>query len=295
MLNANQVPWGDHYNDFKQLVHRKHSAHRPILDALLNDLRGRFETFEANRIRLELVPQVTRTDTQCDALKSCYKDGNKFLSDLLELLGFADGNQPVRLCPYCQLFPVGAWDHFLPSTDFPDFYAHPLNLVRACKHCNEDKGANRVVPLRETIHPYFDALHIWYLRCTVAHDGNFTVEFAIDPDVTDPDYDAYVHAVVERHFAAYELGRKFRAEASRKIADFTTNMAKIAEIHPISILDVEREIRHERAKLIRQGEGPNSWQLAFWDGMARCVGLDQIIRSDPLVGCHSAAVAGVIG
>lgn len=284
MLNATRVPAGGYYSGFVELVQRKRSAHRPVLDAILPSLQGRFELLEQNRLRPELVPKVERSDAECEALESCYKDGEKFLRDLSVALGFDDDTQPAQLCPYCQLFPVRVWDHFLPSSKYPDFFAHPLNLIRACSECNEDKGAGRVVPVRETVHPYFDPLHIWYLKCTITHDGHeFAADYRIDPDVASPDYDPYVHEVVERHFRAYRLGRKFRAETGRKIVDFKFNMAKLAETGPLTEEDVAREIRYEVRKLLMRGEHANSWQLAFWEGMRTFVGLIDLINKDPVI------------
>ena len=145
--------------------------------------------------------------------------------------------------------------------------------------------------MRQTVHPYFDALHVQYLKCTVSYDTDFCVTFTIEPDQAHPDYSTYLHTIVEQHFRTYGLARKFKAEASRKVVDFRTNMAKVAEDGPIRLQDVDREIRYEVNKAIGQKEGPNSWILSFWEGIRSCPDLVVKLNGD-LVIQRAVATAG---
>lgn len=285
MRNTNRVPMGDFVADFAELVRRKHrtSPYKAVLQSLSAELGQRYVDFQAAAPRLERIATVARSADQIEALQSCYVSGERFHKDLREALGLDDDTAPVQSCPYCQLAPVGVWDHFLPSSAYPDFFAHPLNLIRACDGCNQEKGDRRVIPERQTIHPYFDHLDVQYLRCIVEYDKDFSVEFAIKPDVTADGYCSYTHRVVESHFNAYGLARKFRAEASRKINDFRTNMAKVAESGPIITDDIDREVRYEVNKALNTGEGPNSWILALWDGLKACPNLVTILNQDPAI------------
>jgi hypothetical protein len=117
----------------------------------------------------------------------------------------------------------------------------------------------------------------------VSYDRDFQIDFAISPDDTAPGYCPYTHQVVNLHFSAYGLARKFKAEASRKVIDFKTNMAKVAERGPIEAGDIDRELRHEVNKALTSGEGPNSWILAFWEGVRSCTDLVTVLNQDPAI------------
>jgi hypothetical protein len=285
MRNTNRVPVGDFAAEFVELVRRKHntSSYKAVLQSLSTELSHRYAAFHAAAPRLERLATVVRSADQIEALRSCYVSGKRFHNNLRGALGLDDDTAPVQSCPYCQLAPVGVWDHFLPSSAYPDFFVHPLNLIRACSGCNQEKGDRRVTPERQTIHPYFDRLDVQYLQCTVDYIKDFSIEFVIRPDVTADEYCSYTHTVVESHFNAYGLARKFRAEASRKINDFRTNMAKVAERGQITTEDVDLELRYEVNKALFSGEGPNSWTLALWNGLGACPNLVSILNQDPAI------------
>ncbi|WP_434529152.1 hypothetical protein [Vibrio sp. K4] len=64
------------------------------------------------------------------------------------------------ICPGCQNNYAtlrSTLDHYLPSSNYPNFYVFPLNLIPTCGDCNRIK--NDVIPTNKQDnlpHPYFD-------------------------------------------------------------------------------------------------------------------------------------------
>jgi hypothetical protein len=268
------APNGNHFADFKSLVKRKHSGvDRTILASLFQDIEARYDEYNHNKTKPELVTIVNRLQDEEAALKSCYDNSVKFKAGLGAATSAA---MPTPRCPYCQIDPARTWDHFLPAALFPDYYVYPPNLLRVCSSCNEGKNVGRVHPIRKTLHPYYDPLSkTRYLKCTIERRAKLTAIFSIDPDRTAHDYDAYIEEVARKHFDSYDLARKFCAESSRMIGDFEREIKDIFEITN-SLPDqkwIDRIIGSQKKALLQKGEGPNNWEIAFWDGMNDFPGL----------------------
>lgn len=270
------VPVGNHFDEFKKLVARKDDGPvKIVLEKNCSKIELRFAKYEQNRQTPENIDFVKRTKKLKNALKSCYDNSEKFKSDILEAMAI-DDTKPTPRCPYCQIDPARTWDHFLPASKFPDFYVYPPNLIRACNNCNETKNTNRVTPVRKTINPFFDPLdNVRYLKCTIQRTGELIPTFSIDPDTTVPTYSGYVDGIVRHHFESYDLSRKFRAEASSKISSFKKDIKYAYRL--TGQLPTQRTIDDlielERHDLIQRGDGANSWEIVFWDGMHDFQGL----------------------
>lgn len=256
---------------------KKASPDKQLLQSSLELLVDRYLDYVAHSPRLEGFPRLLVSQTLRTALKKCYEGTSRFKRELSESLDIV--NRP-RLCAYCQLKHADTWDHYLPSSLYPDLYVHPFNLVRVCHGCNEAKGDRRVTPTRQTVHPYFDKLEFNYLKCTVVYDLDFQVSFSIDPDTSASGYCSYTHSIVSAHFEEYGLSRQFRAEASALVEDIRTNMAKIAEQRIIEQSDIDTEYWHERRKHQNRLGEFNNWKIAFLDGFHSCPGLVNHLNTD---------------
>lgn len=62
-----------------------------------------------------------------------------------------------KCCPLCGYQGTVQVDHFLPVTEYPEFYIYSDNLVPACK-CNQTKSKKikGTHPNERFLHPYFD-------------------------------------------------------------------------------------------------------------------------------------------
>ena len=266
MINI-PAPIGDHFAEFQDLVDRKSPGQdRTTLVAMAATIETRFGVYSINKLKPEDVPVVSRTQGQKDSLKSCYENSTKFKKDITGV--DEEGHKLTPRCPYCQINPASTLDHFLPASKFPDFYVYRPNVIHVCSICNEAKGNRFVVPTRRTVNPYFDNLsEVPYLRCSIDGGDELTANFSIDPDTTNPNYDAYVAEVVTQHFEKYGLARKFRTEASRKISDFRRDVMDWQDLagDPPDQVVLDRIL--DRRILSVCNNGPNHWELAFWEGM----------------------------
>jgi len=263
------VPSGDYLAEFKALVNRKKSGpDKTTLVAMFASIGARYTEYHTNRFCVEDVSMVERSTAEKQSLKSCYMNSTKLKQGLIGDDG--GGHKPTPRCPYCQIDRASTWDHFLPSSKFPDFYVFPKNLIHVCPLCNETKGNRNVVPERKTVHPYFDKLsEMSYLKCTVLGGIELTVHYSINPDATDPNYDVYTARIIEQHFVIYGLARKFRAEAASKIAEFKKEIQFWTQTVSIQLSPeiLNKSIDSKINNLVVRGEGPNHWEVALWNGM----------------------------
>lgn len=277
MINAS-LPYDDgfdHIAELQAIISRKDDnpvPRRTTLTAIFQRLRNRYNEFLDHRHTLERVTLIPRTVDEIEALGSCYKSGTKFYRSLLAP-DFREYAAPLPRCPYCQIEIARTWDHFLPSSQYPDFFVFRPNLVRVCHHCNERKGDTHVSPIRQTIHPYFDALSdVRYLACDVEYDQQLTLTFRIDSDITHPDYDPNVEGVVQEHFRVYGLERIFRAEASSKVTSLVAQARLCEQVKGMAPdqATIDLIVNGELIALARRGNHLNHWETAFWNGARAC-------------------------
>jgi len=274
------APIEDNFTIFMDLVDRKKngSIKKSLMEMSLV-IKERYTEYLENSSMVENVQEVNRNIIQINALKSCYKNSLIFKHKLLERSD--SSHNPTPRCPYCQIDRSTTWDHFLPSSKYPDFYVFGPNLIHACSFCNEKKGNKFVIPIRKTIHPYFDNLsEISYLNCTVQSDIELTAYYSIKGYSAEENHDPYTREIVKQHFDIYGLARKFRAEASCKIAEFRREVHFWTQTTPVPLSEeiLTKLINSKIDVLLDRGEGPNHWELALWFGMKDFPGLHRSLQ-----------------
>lgn len=103
-------------------------------------------------------------------------------------------------------------DHFLPSSNYPNFFVLPWNLVPTCGDCNRIK--NNVSPISKSDnlpHPYFNPLIFKknWLKVVVQHVKPLKYEFVFDEKLS-----ASEKQMVINHLIAYELEDVFLTHIS---------------------------------------------------------------------------------
>lgn len=270
-----QLSDADDFLNFQSLVKRKNPGPaRDLLVAMFPVIKGRYEHYSARKLKPETVTPAKRNTAECAALKSCYTNSLKFKRSLTPNADPANP-QPLSRCPYCQIGFAETWDHFLPSSKFPDFFVYQPNLVRVCSGCNETKGNRKVSNPRSTVHPYFDDLNtVSYLSCTITKRSSALIaQFSVAPDSTGHAKDPYIEEIARRHFVGYGLETKLRAEASRKITDFKSEMLLLNTFAPLSTAILHRAMASKLRPLLGAYGAANSWEVAFWKGMTTCTDL----------------------
>ncbi len=149
--------------------------------------------FEANRPKVveafQLYNESSQTRTWCNLPRAAHGQPDAIVVGTLtkgELVSlYSEGvvksrGEPRRIydqimisahdeCPYCggigemgEEGELGTADHFLPKAYFPAYSVMPVNLVPACRLCNEGMGAS--FPTDENLqplHPYLDEDHFF--------------------------------------------------------------------------------------------------------------------------------------
>ncbi|WP_147148380.1 HNH endonuclease [Reyranella soli] len=120
-------------------------------------------------------------------------------------------------CPYCNLGENWEYDHFLPKSIFPEFTLYPPNLIPICKSCNGKKLAR----YRENGERLF--LYVPFeldgasdlLSISVAYVPKLRVSYAL---TNSGAVSSETFAVLNRHFDALNLERRYARQASSLIA-----------------------------------------------------------------------------
>ncbi|WP_157032191.1 HNH endonuclease [Kitasatospora cheerisanensis] len=160
-------------------------------------------------------------------------------------------------CPFCGHGIVRELDHHLPKSSYPALCVTPLNLVPACKDCNDLKGSfvpNS--PESVLIHPYYDRIDDdpW-LSAKVVHTAEPTLDFFVDPPDT---WDQITVSRVKHHFDLFELGRTFGTQANRLVSNIQYGVEKL--LRAVGS-DAVREYLQEEAETRFKS------QLNGWEGV----------------------------
>lgn len=100
----------------------------------------------------------SRAEPIKDCLLSCYYKPTKPLNLLkVEIKQFHSKHDRV-FCPMCETTINQTFDHYLPSSLFPEFSVHAANLIPCCFICNSTKNNNWISDLgvRQYLHFYLD-------------------------------------------------------------------------------------------------------------------------------------------
>jgi 5-methylcytosine-specific restriction endonuclease McrA len=180
------------------------------------------------------------------------------------------------LCPYCGHREVETLDHFLPKAFYPRLSVVPINLVPACYDCNLPKNADYPKTKKEqTLHPYFDNIeNDQCLRMSVNRTTPVTMTFSI---VKCPNWTNEKFERVSRHFETYELNDLYSKQAARELSGKRKQLLDLrnsTDANSVAkFLLTDAASRYEDCK--------NSWQTAFYNGLANDNWFCDVACSDP--------------
>ncbi|MFS0873950.1 HNH endonuclease [Paenibacillus xylanilyticus] len=162
-------------------------------------------------------------------------------------------------CPLCGQRKVSQLDHVLPKAEYPSLVVTPDNLVPSCPECNKKKlDKTPTSSEEETLHPYFDDLGSErFLFASISSSKPASIYFYIHPR---PDWTEQKATRVEYHFKFYELNTLYCIHVIDEIA------AQAAYWDDLSMEVLKEEMKRQAKSRIKHN--PNSWQSAFYEGMA---------------------------
>ena len=164
---------------------------------------------------------------------------------------------PNSICPLCGQGRVGALDHYLPQSEYPEYVVLPANLVPACTECNQAKRAWFATSASDQIlHPYFDNFGgDQWLHARVIPGPSPAVQFyAAGPD----HWSSVDRARVESHFKVFKLARLFTSYAGSELGSIRSHLVDELKGDAGQIKDHLLEQANSRRTAFL-----NSWQTAM--------------------------------
>ncbi|PJN64567.1 hypothetical protein PAEAM_06530 [Paenibacillus sp. GM1FR] len=162
-------------------------------------------------------------------------------------------------CPLCGQRKVSQLDHVLPKAVYPSLVVTPDNLIPSCPECNKKKlDAIATSSAEETLHPYFDDLGSErFLFASISGREPANIKFFIH---SPPDWSDQKSTRLEYHFKFYELNTLYCIHAIDEIA------GQAAFWDDLEVDELKEELKKQAKSRIKNN--PNSWQSAFYAGMA---------------------------
>lgn len=171
-------------------------------------------------------------------------------------------SSPNQKCPYCGFGHVFTLDHYLPKASHPQYSVLMLNLLPACRDCNEGyKGANKGDSgSNQFLHPYFDK-EIYYEQQWLFAEVQESVPATIFFYVSCPlNWTESAKARVRSHFKAFGLQERYGVEAAEELS--TLNL-RLAKRHKNDSAEQIREILDEALEA-EQAKHNNAWKTAMY-------------------------------
>lgn len=168
-------------------------------------------------------------------------------------------------CPYCGIGHVSTLDHFLPKSPFPQFSVLPLNLVPACKDCNEGKNATVTSAIdKQDLHPYFDHQHFindQWLYADIEQSSPITIRFFVNPP---NHWNDISKNRVQAHFIHFNLAARYKIEASSELANISGLLTKYLQSYGQASICQHLTMQAEN----HLSQHVNSWQTALYQALA---------------------------
>lgn len=166
-------------------------------------------------------------------------------------------------CPYCNFGEQWEQDHYLPKSTFPEFTLYAANLVPICKVCN-GKKKTRYHAKGERLFLYaFSELNgvTGLLNVDVGYEPAISVSYSL---IDTGELENF--AVLDRHFQALDLGRRYSRQASSTLARLVRTFRM-----PVSLGLGRRKMRRRIQQMAEDRAAqspPNHWEVALLDHLA---------------------------
>jgi hypothetical protein len=170
-------------------------ALRPTLVPLYAVYAGSTRTLET------MTPHLDFTAQQKKDLLGCYYGSTTPLAKLKADIREAQAAD-LDTCAYCGYGEI-TWDHYLPSSKFPEFSVYPTNLIPCCDPCNKQRSDEWIQDGQRTI------LNVYY-------DDIDQQEILLDASITFPgDLPRARFSLNDEAAARTAFGRFFKRHCER--------------------------------------------------------------------------------
>jgi 5-methylcytosine-specific restriction endonuclease McrA len=205
--------------------------HKALLIAKHKEIVSSYGTFVSaiQKRDLESVKPNKALASVRDSLVSCYTNKSAGIKKLKNDIRTTHGIRVLKYCPMCGITSPSTFDHYLPSSRYPEFAVHPLNLIPCCSICNSTKNDDWLNKddRRQYLHLYSDLIPASdflgvYLHAPVTATGvGATFRLTKPKRVRTQDW-----RLIESHFTKLKLLDRYAEQSNAEIAEILESCAE---------------------------------------------------------------------
>jgi hypothetical protein len=205
--------------------------HKALLVSKHNEIVSSYAVFaealEQNELD-SITPNRALTPLR-QSLVSCYSSRSSGVKGLKKAISLTHGLRVLKYCPMCGVTSPSTYDHYLPSSKFPEFAVHPVNLIPCCSICNstkDDDWLNQDAQ-RQFLHLYSDLIPAEvFLKVTLHTPATLSgvgATFALSKPVG---VSAENWRLIKSHFTRLKLLDRFTERSNAEIAEILESCAE---------------------------------------------------------------------
>lgn len=168
---------------------------------------------------------------------------------------------PNGRCPLCSVGNVTTLDHVLPKSHYPALAVVPINLVPACRDCNNAKKTQvPSLPNDIFLHPYYDNVEgeKWLVASVL---NPLAIVFSVQCPAIWPQV---LRDRVKHHFDELGLAETFGSNAADQLIVLKDRLEPLLQVGGVG--EVENYLLGEAAAF--RSAHLNSWQTAMYESLA---------------------------
>jgi 5-methylcytosine-specific restriction endonuclease McrA len=206
--------------------------------------------------RLHEVAESADCARRAAELCSCYSGTTKALQELKVSIKGAQVAGRLKYCPMCAVTLPDTFDHYCPSSRFPEFSVHALNLVPCCAHCNSTKDNDWLDHdgRRRYLHLFVDDVpDLEYVRVTLVEGRGARGVGAVFRLARPVGIGNGAWALVASHFSRLHLIERYNEQANDEIGEILDSCRAFMDGGGSRIRTFLRSQARRRAEIFGRG------------------------------------------
>ncbi len=254
--------------------------HKALLVARHQDLIESYTAFATavrTRTLSNLLPKNSLRPIKTSLL-SCYNIKTAGIKRVKDEIAASQDVRILKYCPLCGLTSPSTHDHYLPSSRFPEFAVHPLNLVPCCSVCNSTKDDDwlDVDGRLQYLHLYSDLIPLDVFVKVALHTPAGTTGVGAAFSLSRPSgFRLSAWRLIESHYKKLKLLSRYTDESNSEIADILEACAEHVKAGGSSPRRFLNGIVGGQAAVY----GENNWRVQLMRQLARSTKLKKLIAA----------------
>lgn len=209
-------------------------------------------------------------------LRACYNISTYTLRQLKKDIKAAQPKRQLKYCPMCGTALPTTFDHYLPTSRFPEYSVFAQNLVPCCAHCNSTKDDDwlNAQGNRQYLHAFSDDIpDVDFLTVTLHQVAGFSGVGATFALVKPHGISNTNWALLKSHFDKLDLIERYNQLGNDEVAEIIS----VCKIHLDEGGVSAKSFLKARAIDERKIHGRNHWRAVLMGQMAAAQNLDSWI------------------